>query len=443
MKKALVLLFLLLLLSGCVATPPETTPPTTETTAPPTTETTAPPPLFPGSPKSQPVKMLMGEITLDRLVESYWSRQIRLADGTVCYVSIPQITPFSQEAVECQKEIYGLFRQYLQKALDTAGVAAVTPWDSLLPLEDLIQLPQEKEVRYYTYSAAYCNGVFSILVRADGHLGSDMPYPPSTPYSVYNLPVTEAHILPDPLRDSVKWTLERHYMNTYSPEDSVSAADYNTGMSRTLQYYAKSLAFYREGGRISIVGNVYPPGSAEPVQQVANIVSKPGGYMPEAEIIRNYDRSWWTTFIYEGTLYDRDTTAGVTTVVHPGPVKLQVRTRDHWYYTLEEDPGTVYRKDRATQTEEVLLSVPDSAVTDLTFFGYEHDGVLFMIYDERQIQVMEIPELTCTAVPYNGNAPILTVNDITKGSNVFTFRFRTSGDAYLTYSITEEKLIDP
>ena len=442
MKKVFVLLLLLLLLSGCVSAPPETTPPATGTTAPATTEPTEPPPIFPDSPKSQPVEALTGEITLDRLVESCWSREIRLPDGTVCYVSIPQITPFSQEAAECQKEIYDLFRQYLQKELDAAGEAAVTNWDSALSLEELTRLPQEKKVRYYTYSAAYCKGVLSILVRADGYLGSDMPYPPATPYSVYNLPVTEDHILPDPLRDSVQWTLESYYRSTYPPEASDSTVDYNTGISRTLQECKKSLAFYREGGRISILGNVYPPESSGTVQMIAPIVSRSGGPMPMEQITRNYNYAWWTTFIFKGALYDHDTTAGVTTVVHPGPVKLQVRTRDHWYYTLEEDPGTVYRKDRVTQTEEVLLRIPGSAVTDLAFFGYEHDGVLFMIYDEREIRIMDVPELTCTAVPYNGSAPILYVNDITKGSNVFTFRFRTSGDTYLTYSVTEEKLMD-
>ena len=442
MKKIYVLLLLLLLLSGCVATPPETTPPATEPVASPTTASTEPPRLFPDAPEARPVEALTGEITLDRLVKSCWSREIRLPDGTVCYISIPQITPFSREAAECQKAIYDLFRQYLQETLDAAGEAAVTPWDRSLSLEELTQLPQNQEIRYYTYSAAYCNGVLSILVRADGYLGSDMPYPPSTPYSVYNLPVTEDYILPDPLRDSVKWSLESLHRSIYPQSVSDSDEGYNTGINRTLQDYVNALPFYREGGRISVLGNIYPPGSGAPVQQVTSIVSKPGGYMPEAQIKRNYNRAWWTTFIYEGALYDRDTTAGVTTVVHPGPVKLQIRTRDHWYYALEEEPGIVYRKERATQTEEVLLSIPDSAVTDLAFFGYEYDGVLFVIYDEKEIRIIEIPELTCTAVPYTGSAPILYVNDITRGSNVFTFRFRTSGDTYLTYSITEEKLID-
>lgn len=161
-----------LLLTGCVKEiPDETTAPEpvkqTATTASQeeTTEPEADIVVFPAAPEAQVEKPLPDQ---SEPVTDYWTQGLHFGDKNTAltyYISIPQIYPFSTDAVTCQKEIYEL---YANRLYDNLTVLQVRHQGNIRQFN----VPKEaffdsSFARSYTYIAGFDKNVLTIAVRFD------------------------------------------------------------------------------------------------------------------------------------------------------------------------------------------------------------------------------------------------------------------------------------
>lgn len=128
LKAMLCMLMAALLLAGCAATTPEDTKPDT-TTIPDTTlaqteatvETTVATELFAPVYPERSVTALPEKAPVEDVVSSYWEETLEWVDkpGNVCRlpIAIPQIYPFSEDAIRCEKEIFDVLFPIAEETL--------------------------------------------------------------------------------------------------------------------------------------------------------------------------------------------------------------------------------------------------------------------------------------------------------------------------------------
>ena len=122
--RILLLVLTVCLLAGCAATPPVSTgDPIEETTTPPTYAAYIPDaPVYP----DRVVAPLPESVTVGDLISPYWEETLRWddTDGEHCVfpVAVPQIYPFSEDAIRCEKEIFDHLFPILDDALNKMGI---------------------------------------------------------------------------------------------------------------------------------------------------------------------------------------------------------------------------------------------------------------------------------------------------------------------------------
>lgn len=128
LKAMLCMLMAALLLAGCAVTPPEDTKPDT-TTVPDTTpaqteatvETTVATELFAPVYPERSVTALPEKAPVEDVVSSYWEETLEWVDkpGNACRlpIAIPQIYPFSEDAIRCEKEIFDVLFPIAEETL--------------------------------------------------------------------------------------------------------------------------------------------------------------------------------------------------------------------------------------------------------------------------------------------------------------------------------------
>ena len=272
---ALVLVFILLL-TGCAqgisdgTTAPEQTK-QTETTAlqAETTELEVDIVVFPAAPE-EPVEKPLTEHS--EVVTDYWTQGLHFGDENTAftyYISIPQIYPFSTDAVTCQKEIYELYTNRLYNDL-TALQAQHKGNVQQLEVPEGAFLDSEL-TRVYTYTAGVYEDVLSIAVRFD------MEETENEKYYVYYLDLaTGKRMTEEDAQEKlaveaavIKKAVEACYQEMHSQMDA-TADRYQEQLKKTVsdENINACRVFFTEDGKRMIVARIYTAGSVETVEKL-------------------------------------------------------------------------------------------------------------------------------------------------------------------------------
>lgn len=275
-KMIALLLVLVLMMSGCAqgisdgTTAPEQTK-QTETTAPQaeTTEPKADLVVFPDAPE-EPVEKPLTEHS--EVVTDYWAQGLHFGDKNTAfsyYISIPEIYPFSTDAVSCQKEIYELYKNRLYEdltALETQHKENIQQ----LEVPEGAFLDSEL-TRVYTYTAGVYEDVLSIAVRFD------MEETENEKYYVYYLDLaTGKRMTEEDAQEKlaveaavIKKAVEACYQEMHSQMDA-TADWYQEQLKKTVsdENINACRVFFTEDGKRMIVARIYTAGSVETVEKL-------------------------------------------------------------------------------------------------------------------------------------------------------------------------------
>lgn len=248
--KILLLVLTVCLLAGCAVTPPVSTgDPIEETTTPPTYAANIPDaPVYP----DRVVAPLPESVTVDDLVSPYWEETLRWddTDGEHCVfpVAVPQIYPFSEDAIRCEKEIFDHLFPILDDALNKMGIGIS---------QSLNQVGYE----------AHLNGqILSLIVfqetPTDLHL-----------YQVYNFDIASgkklsegdllAHlgISRDDFHDRADTAVRNHFVSLYGEKETSKDPTFyqsQLNMSTNEGHLDKAELYLDATGRLMMVADIYP-----------------------------------------------------------------------------------------------------------------------------------------------------------------------------------------
>lgn len=287
----LMLLVFALLLTACAnGRQDETTgkPDTTETTVPDLSkqteatedskETTAPKTqlvLFPEAPEKATVRALPENYDTAALVSPYWEQQFKFSNlkNTEFYISIPQIYPFSEDAVVCQQEVYELFKTKLSDWV----LYLLTEYEGkavLLDKPEDVFFDQDQYRMCYSYNAGCYKDVLSVVIRING---TDVPW---SYYYVYYLDLTtgmrltteEAHAKYAIDKTDIKSAVEAYYrkmhanfdekLDSYQDDLKKTVSDENIDACRLL---------CTEDGELMILADIYTVGNVEKVEKLIEL----------------------------------------------------------------------------------------------------------------------------------------------------------------------------
>lgn len=275
-KTIALLLALVLLISGCAqGIPDETTAPEqtkqTVTTAPQaeTTEPSVELVVIPDAPEEPEEKPLPEH---SQAVTDYWAQGLHFGDKNTAftyYISIPEIYPFSTDAVACQKEIYELYKNRLYEdltALETQHKGNIQQLEvpEGLFLDDTVK-------RTYAYTAGVYADVLSIAIRFD------VEETENSNYYVYYLDMTTGKRLTDLQAQEkysrnitdIKNAVADFYRNLYNAFPQTHDW-YQAQMDKILSddNIKDCQVFCTEEGKLMLVAHIYTAGSAETVEKL-------------------------------------------------------------------------------------------------------------------------------------------------------------------------------
>ncbi len=272
-KTIALLLALVLLISGCAqGIADETTAPQAETTEP-SVELV----VFPAAPEQSVVKPLPEK---SGLVTAYWAQGLHFGDKNTAftyYISIPEIYPFSTDAVACQKEIYELYKNRLYEdltALETQHKGNIQQLEvpEGLFLDDTVK-------RTYAYTAGVYADVLSIAIRFD------MEETENSNYYVYYLDLTTGKRLTDLQAQEkysrnitdIKNAVADFYRNLYNAFPQTHDW-YQAQMDKTLSddNIKDCQVFCTEEGKLMLVARIYTAGSVETVEKLISLPQQTG-----------------------------------------------------------------------------------------------------------------------------------------------------------------------
>ena len=214
---------------------------------------------FPAAPRSADIQALPDTYDASTLVSTYWE-QATLYDRFSSYpkpyyISIPQLYPFSADAVACQEEIFALFK----KELD---VHVSYLFDTCKGKNELLDMPEDvffsTDYSCYSYHAGCYKDVLSIAIRMNFR---DVPW---STYSVYYLDLNtgkrltaeEVHSRFNVSNADIKRALESYFYKMFPDADSSSDREY---FDRTLsdENINSCRLFCTEDGKLMIAAKVY------------------------------------------------------------------------------------------------------------------------------------------------------------------------------------------
>ena len=300
--KIAVLFLAVLLLAACSAEPAETTTepsalpttiqteptttPTTEPTTAPTTVPTTPPTeppepvvFFPDAPEAYAVCALPKDADVSDLVTPYWQKCVKMASNTH-YISIPAIFPFSQEAIDCQQEIYRLFKDALWAHLTSAAKALDGHYfvtDETLD-EKITEFKDYSPRFYHAYEASYESGILTVLVRIDDIHGIN------TAFHTFKLAVpsgtVDRELFEDPHMgvddETIRNSLEVYYKEMHAALDS-KLDFYQENLKKTLsdENIAACTLLCDTEGKTVIIATIYTVGSVDRVTKAVPLLEQP------------------------------------------------------------------------------------------------------------------------------------------------------------------------
>ncbi len=277
-KLILLLLVFVLLLTACAqgnsnGTTESTAPNKTEATDGPTgtSVTKAEPVVFPAAPEKAVIKSLPGIYNVKTLVTPYWEQQFKFSalKNTEFYISIPQLYPFSEDALTCQQEIYELYadkEQWPVMLLESNGGKA----ELLDKPEDIFFLQDQHKI-CYSYHAGCHQDVLSVAIRING---TDAAW---SNYYVYYLDLStgkrltaeEANAKYAVDKAAVKSAVEAYYRQINEKVDEKQDY-YQDNLKKTVsdENIDACRIFCTEEGKLMVVANIYTTGSVEKVEKL-------------------------------------------------------------------------------------------------------------------------------------------------------------------------------
>ena len=222
-------------------------------------------PVFPGPPEAADIKSLSGSPTLESLVKPYWEQGFAFVAHDTYYIAIPEVYPFSQEAIDCNREIYSLFEKALKKQIGSLVEYFghdVRYFD--ISGADPSVGQSESGVFYYGYTASYQDGLLSIVVILDD------PSSGRETYHTFNLAVPgEISTGALPSRETILTALEKEYKAMHANIDS-SLDFYMENLKKTLsdENVDACILSYGEDGTAQITAWIYTFGSVDRVQKL-------------------------------------------------------------------------------------------------------------------------------------------------------------------------------
>lgn len=223
-------------------------------------------PLFPDAPARGSVQALPENAQLSDLVKPYWELGAQFAPNEdTYYVIIPEIYPFSQEAIDCQAQIYELFADALKAQLNYLNSTYfITKY---LDMTDITPEAGKTSggVFYYGYTGSYQDGILSIVVIIDDvHSGRET-------YHTFNLsvPSGQASTGAQPSREAIRAALEAAFKEMYANIDS-SLDFYQENLKKTLsdENIDACVLSYAEDGTPQVTAWIYTAGSVDKVQKI-------------------------------------------------------------------------------------------------------------------------------------------------------------------------------
>lgn len=225
---------------------------------------------FPGAPAKGSVQALPENAQLSDLISPYWQKGIHFVAVDKYYVIIPEIYPFSQEAIDCEQEIYKLFADALKErfqSLDRDFRERLQYFD--VSDADPSVGQTSAPVFYYGYTASYQDGVLSIVVIIDERIGGQETY------HTFNLNVPSGQIATgaQPSREAIRAALEAEYKQMHASIDS-SLDFYQENLKKTLsdENIDACVLSYAEDGAPQITAWIYTFGSVEKVQKLIPVL---------------------------------------------------------------------------------------------------------------------------------------------------------------------------
>ena len=223
------------------------------------------PVLFPDAPAEADLKDLPETYKATDLVTPYWQQCITFPDSQY-YISLPEIYPFSQEAISCQQEIYDIFEEKLRSHLESVSSShssnAVYTLD--LPKESILNFRTKDPIYYYGYAAGLEDDILAITVR------TDMPGTNTLDFSVYCFDLSTGSSIStldilnrlEIITEDIQELISLHYKDTYST-CSESAMQKGLDKTASLENISESDIVLNVNRTTYLYLTIYPPDGGE------------------------------------------------------------------------------------------------------------------------------------------------------------------------------------
>jgi len=228
-------------------------------------------PRFPDAPSNTEVKALPENVQLSDLVKPYWEQGIKFVASDTYYIAIPEIYPFNQAAIDCNRVIYSLFAKELQSHINYLidYHKQNTRYFDISGADPSVGQTNGGTF-YYGYTASYQDGMLSIVVIIDDvHSGRET-------YHTFNLSVPSGQISTgaQPSREAIKATLKAAFEEMYAKIDS-NLDFYQENLKKTLsdENIDACVLSYAEDGTPQITAWIYTFGSVDKVQKILPVLT--------------------------------------------------------------------------------------------------------------------------------------------------------------------------
>ena len=228
-------------------------------------------PMFPDAPSAAGIRPLPANAGVSDLVKPYWEQGIAFAGSDTYYIAIPEIYPFSEEALDINREIYDLFAAALKNQINGMitdyGQQYIRYFD-ITGADPAVGAGSGNQF-YYGYTASYRNNVLSIVVILDDTASG------RETYHAFNLNVSagESGTVDIVVNDDViRAALEAAYKAMHADLDS-TLDFYRENLEKTLsdENVRACTVSYGSDGSLQITGWIYTIGAVEKVQKLITI----------------------------------------------------------------------------------------------------------------------------------------------------------------------------
>ena len=230
---------------------------------------------LPAAPEATEVKALPDSYDAAALVSPCWEQGAAFGNVYSFYISIPEIYPFSEDAIAAQQEIYELFYdelEWLEEYSVNNPVTKTLDMSEVTIFSDFGGDP----TAYYGYSAGIRDGILSIIVRNDWLYNSA-----GRSFYTYNFDLTtgkrlDSQAMHDRLgvsQDAITQGVTEFYEEKHAALPDKTVDFYQENLKKTLseENLSAGQLCIGEDGAVMMAVEIYSIGSLEHVQRLVKI----------------------------------------------------------------------------------------------------------------------------------------------------------------------------